>query len=118
MKCKLTSSFLGTGGCTKFLIFSYVISALLVFSGNPAVWAEPPTTAKIVFMSKRDGISEIYMMNPDGSEQVNLTQHPAEDYNPAWSPNGKHILFSSRSRWNPFGFVSYGPGWHERPEGA
>ena len=34
-------------------------------------------------------------MNPDGSEQMNLTQHPAADYNPAWSPNGKQILFSS-----------------------
>ena len=95
MKRKSASHFFRTGGCTKFLIFSYVISALLVLSGNPAVWAKPPTTAKIVFMSKRDGNAEIYIMNPDGSEQVNLTQHPAADYNPAWSPNGKHILFSS-----------------------
>ena len=34
-------------------------------------------------------------MNPDGSEQVNLTQHPAADYDPAWSPNGKQVVFSS-----------------------
>ena len=95
MKCKLTSSFLGTGGCTKFLIFSCAISVLLIFSSSIGVWAKAPTTGKIVFMSKRDGNAEIYSMNPDGSDQINLTQDPAADYNPAWSPNGKQILFSS-----------------------
>ena len=81
--------------CTKFIIFSYTLSALFVFSGDSAVWARAPETAKVVFMSKRDGNAEIYTMNTDGSEQVNLTQHPAADYNPAWSPNGRQILFSS-----------------------
>ena len=80
-------------GYTKLL--SYTLSLLLVFSGVLIGRAEDPRTAKVVFTSKRDGNSEIYSMNTDGSEQVNLTQHPAEDYNPTWSPNGKQILFSS-----------------------
>ena len=78
-----------------FLILSYTISALFLFSHSTSVYAQAPETEKIVFVSKRDGNAEIYIMNPDGSEQVNLTQHPAEDYNPAWSPNGKQIVFSS-----------------------
>ena len=78
-----------------FLILSYTISALFLFSHSASVYAQAPETEKIVFVSKRDGNAEIYSMNPDGSEQVNLTQHPAEDYNPAWSPNGKQIVFSS-----------------------
>ena len=95
MKHKSVFSFLGARGSTKFLIFSYVVSALFVLSSSTIVWAKAPTTAKIVFMSKRDGNAEIYIMNPDGSEQVNLTRDPAADYTPVWSPNGKHILFSS-----------------------
>jgi Tol biopolymer transport system component len=59
------------------------------------IQAKAPTTAKIVFASFRDGNGEIYIMNPDGSEQVNLTRDPAEDLFAVWSPDGKEILFAS-----------------------
>ena len=73
----------------------YTLSTLLVLGILPAALAKAPTTAKIVFSSNRDGNSEIYTMNPDGSEQVNLTKHRASDYNPVWSPTGEQILFVS-----------------------
>ena len=77
----------------KFIL--YALSALLAFSLPSAAFANAPATAKIVFSSNRDGNSEIYIMNPDGSEQVNLTEHRAADYNPVWSPTGEQILFVS-----------------------
>ena len=81
---------------TKFIIFSYTLSALFVFSGVRVGWAEAPKTAKIAFTSTRDGNTEIYIMNPDGSAPVNVSQHAgAEDYNPVWSPKGEQILFIS-----------------------
>ena len=52
-------------------------------------------TEKIAFTSTRDGNSEIYIMNPDGSQQQNLTWHPARDLAPAWSPTGEYIAFNS-----------------------
>ena len=59
------------------------------------VFSEAPTTPKILFTSLRDGNREVYMMNPDGSQQVNLTQHPATDLLAVWSPSGEQILFVS-----------------------
>ena len=60
-----------------------------------AVFAKAPTTPKILFTSARDGNREVYIMNPDGSEQVRLTQHPENDMNAVWSPTGEQILFIS-----------------------
>ena len=54
-----------------------------------------PNGSKIVFQSTRDGQSEIYVMNPDGSAQTRLTNNPAADTAPAWSPDGTKILFTS-----------------------
>ena len=96
MKRKSVSSWSGTGRYTKFLIYSCAISALLAFSDGFTVWAQAPETAKIAFTSTRDGNTEIYIMNPDGTEPMNVSHNAGtEDYNPTWSPNGKRILFIS-----------------------
>ena len=71
------------------------ICLVLVFSNLFNIWAEAPKRAKIVFTSARNSNAEIYMMNADGSQQIRLTQHPGEDFDPAWSPNGEHIAFVS-----------------------
>lgn len=49
----------------------------------------------IAFPTARDGNREIYLMNPDGSDQTRLTFHPAEDFVPDWSPNGRQLAFVS-----------------------
>ena len=38
---------------------------------------------------------EIYVMNADGTNPINLTNHPAEDRSPDWSPDGMQIAFQS-----------------------
>jgi TolB protein len=53
----------------------------------------PGPSRKIAFKSDRDGQAEIYVMNGNGSGEVNLTQHPDPDFLPSWSPNGKKIAF-------------------------
>ena len=34
-------------------------------------------------------------MHADGSEQTNLTNDPADDHDPVWSPDGTKIAFAS-----------------------
>ena len=60
-----------------------------------AVLAKAPETALIVFTSSRLDQRDIYVMEPDGSDETNLTAHPADDFDPAWSPTGEAILFVS-----------------------
>ena len=76
-------------------LICYALSSLLIFSIFSVALAAAPATAKIVFTSTRGGNSEIYIMNPDGSEQTNLTQHRASDFHPVWAPTGNQILFVS-----------------------
>jgi TolB protein len=40
----------------------------------------------VAFVSRRDGNSEIYVVNADGSRQRRLTRTPWNDKFPTWSP--------------------------------
>ncbi|HEX8707049.1 MAG TPA: FG-GAP-like repeat-containing protein [Pyrinomonadaceae bacterium] len=49
----------------------------------------------LAFISGNDGNNEVYAMNADGSNPVNLSNNPATEYNPAWSPDGRQLAFAS-----------------------
>lgn len=79
----------------KRFFLSAVVSVSLLSVSVSGICSKAPITAKIVFTSSRDGNREIYIMNPDGSDQVRLTNHRADDAIPTWSPTGEQILFAS-----------------------
>jgi Tol biopolymer transport system component len=77
---------------------------------KPAEAAFPGQNGRLVFggsMSSGPGVdnpegdSEIFTMNPDGTKLVQLTHNSAHDYDPAWSPDGENIGFSSNREPNP-----------------
>lgn len=71
------------------------VGLALVFTHVGQVLAKAPTTEKIAFSSNRNGNWDIYIMNPDGSQQERLTRGNGINFSPVWSPNGEQILFGS-----------------------
>ena len=73
----------------KFLFL--LLLALMVVSDSTAQRFEP----RIVFTSNRDGNWDIYSMDVNGDNLLQLTDHPATDRYPACSPDGRRIAFTS-----------------------
>jgi len=63
--------------------------------GYPFAGRIPGTGEKIAFQSRRSGNSQIWIMNPDGTEQARLTHNPADELMPVISPDGSMIAFVS-----------------------
>ncbi len=57
------------------------------------IWAREDKT--IVFNSDMDGLSDIYLINSDGSGLINLTDNSVEDYLAGISSDGKKIIYQS-----------------------
>jgi TolB protein len=73
-------------------------------STDPTTSTTPPTSASgtsdgaaeiLAYYSGREGNYEIFTINPDGSNQQQLTSNNADDQCPAISPDGTQIAFSS-----------------------
>ncbi len=62
---------------------------------NSITFLTPSQEGKIAFDSIRDGNREIYIMNEDGTNKINLTNNPANDRIPSISPNMDLIAFCS-----------------------
>ncbi|MBM3942468.1 MAG: hypothetical protein FJ316_06010 [SAR202 cluster bacterium] len=50
---------------------------------------------RIVFTSILENNTDIYVMDADGTNLTRLTDHPAMECKPAWSPDGSKIVFFS-----------------------
>jgi tol-pal system beta propeller repeat protein TolB len=54
-----------------------------------------PDGTKIAFFRMANGVSDIYLMNVDGSGVTPLTQNAGSNTAPSWSPSGAQIAFAS-----------------------
>lgn len=82
-------------------------SGVTRLTNNPTIDSEPswsPDGKRIIFSSYRDDNWDVYVLDvedpprgegADGSKVLRLTDDPAPDTNPSWSPDGRRIVFHS-----------------------
>lgn len=101
---RFSSGFRMLGGVTVLLILGFAIDYLVsqLRDGVPAptgtgsfIDSPLPQDRLLAFTSIRNGNSDIYTMQADGSGLTNITANPAYDGFPFWSPDGKQIAFES-----------------------
>ncbi len=71
----------------RFLVRASLV-AMLSGCGDSGLMGD-----RIVFVSNRDGNSEIYSINHSGGDLRRLTYDPEEDFDPAVSPDGSKVAF-------------------------
>ena len=72
-------------------IIGCVLTIVMVFAAE----ARSVENGKIAFTSERDDIRQIFVMNPDGSNQTRLTNGQFDEYDAAFSRDGRKIAFAS-----------------------
>jgi Tol biopolymer transport system component/DNA-binding winged helix-turn-helix (wHTH) protein len=65
-------------------------------NATPAV---TPDSHYIVFMSNRGGVFQVWRMNIDGTNQVELTNGGGKNF-PVVSPDGRWVLYNSTDNWD------------------
>lgn len=77
------------------LILSATLSLLLVALILVAHTARAASAGEIAFENDRERNREILLLDIQTGVVINLTHSPADDYSPAWSPDGRQLAFVS-----------------------
>ncbi len=96
--------FKGVGGASEIALVSVANGSARVLKSLKSFFREErislaPDRNHVVYarpVEEHDGARDIFLLATDGSgEETPLEEHPADDYGPVWTPDGKGIVFVS-----------------------
>ncbi len=76
------------------LVSLAAISGILLFAACSSQTPEPKLQ-RILFESDIGDNVEVFVIDGDGQNPVNLSNHPADDGSPTWIEDGSEIIFTS-----------------------
>ena len=68
----------------------FLASSILLLT---KVYAQEPGVGYVSFNSDRTGNHDIYIINTNGKNLRNLTDHPAKDFSATWAPDGRSFAY-------------------------
>jgi TolB protein len=77
--------------CVSGFAILFLITSTVVFASREIL----PPSEQIAFQSDQDGNWDIYLFDMRANLVHNLSQNAADDYAPAWSPDGSELIFYS-----------------------
>ena len=79
---------------TRIYMFGVVllVGSGLLFIAN---WADAARSDRISFASNSEGNFDIYVMDTNGENLRLLTNHPTDERDPTWSPDGRFLAYVS-----------------------
>jgi hypothetical protein len=67
-------------------------------SPTPTATSTPVEVEKIAYTTYEEGVSTLWLMNPDGTQAARVTPKGVASWYPTWSPNGKLLAFLSMDK--------------------
>ena len=68
------------------------------YGGSNMSPAVSPDGKKVAMILSKDGWTDLYVCNADGSGLTRLTKSPQDESSPCWSPNGEWICFAAKEK--------------------
>jgi TolB protein len=68
------------------------------YGGSNMSPAASPDGSKVAMILSKDGWTDLYVCNADGSDLKRLTKSPQDESSPCWSPDGQWICYASKDR--------------------